>query len=144
MTVVRVLFTAAFALPALLTLLSGCAGLITIPRDVDPAKAYSMLVDNWKNPDFIIIDVRTNHEYEEVHIPGAVNIDMNSGDFRKEIDHLDRRKIYLLYCRVGFRSNQVWETMNDMGFRNVAHISGGITAWQKAGFRTISGPVSGR
>jgi rhodanese-related sulfurtransferase len=127
---------------ALSALWGGCSQMITIPREVEPAKAFEILKQNRQNPDFTIIDVRTQKEYEETHIPGAVNIDFRSADFRKEINRLDRKKTYLLYCRTGVRSAQAMKTMREMGFRNVAHISGGITAWQRANLRTISGAES--
>ena len=129
------------ALPALW---GGCSQMMTIPREVEPAKAFEILKQNWQNPDFIIVDVRTPKEYEETHIPRAVNIDFRSTDLRKEIDRLDRKKTYLLYCRTGVRSAQAMETMREMGFRNVAHIAGGITAWERASLRTVSGMETGR
>jgi rhodanese-related sulfurtransferase len=116
--------------------------MMTIPREVEPAKAFEILKQNWQNPDFIIVDVRTPKEYEETHIPGAENVDLRSSDFRKEIDRLDRKKTYFLYCRTGVRSAQAMETMREMGFTNVAHIAEGITAWQRASLRTILGTES--
>jgi rhodanese-related sulfurtransferase len=129
---------------ALSALCVGCSQMITIPSEVDPAKASEIISTNLKNPDFIIIDVRTQEEYEKTHIPGALNIDFPSTSFKKEIDAFDHNKTYLLYCRSGNRSARAMETMREMGFRNVAHIAGGITAWERASLRTITGPDVGR
>ena len=128
-----------------LTALCGsCSQMMTIPSEVDPAKASDMMGMNRKNPDFIIIDVRTPGEYEKAHIPGAININFQSSESRTEIKQLDRNKTYLLYCRSGNRCAQAMETMREMGFTHVAHITGGITAWQRASLRTISGPEPGK
>jgi rhodanese-related sulfurtransferase len=144
MKAVHLPFVLACALPLFLILWSGCADMSTIPRDIDPAKASEMYKLNRTNPDFVVIDVRTDHEYEISHIPGASNIDIAQPNFRHEIDRLDRNKTYLLYCRSGNRSSQALDIMTEMGFKSIAHIAGGITAWEKSGLRTVVGPEPGR
>ncbi len=116
-----------------------CSQMFNIPRDIEPAKAAAMIQDNQSNEKFVLLDVRTPKEFEEDHIPGAVNIDYSSPSFRSETGKLDRSVIYLLYCRAGNRSSQALDVMKSMGFTRIAHIAGGITAWKQAGQRTISG-----
>ncbi len=135
-----VTFTKPF-LPVLLILCvcGSCSQMIDIPRDIEPAKAATMIQDNWKNDKFVVIDVRTSKEYEESHIDGAINIDFDSASPQAEIRNFDRSAIYLLYCRSGNRSSRALDIMKSMGFSRVAHIAGGINAWKKAGLRTVSG-----
>src|SRR3954469_17320088 len=52
----------------------------------------------------IVLDVRTQKEYEAGHIPGAVQIDFNSPDFDKKVGALDKDKTYLVHCAGGNRS----------------------------------------
>lgn len=119
-------------------LLFGCAGMTTIPRAVEAAKADSMIKMNWNNPELVVIDVRSAEEYDERHLPGAVNIDMQSRSFRRDIRTLDRNKTYILYCRAGNRSSTALDIMREEGFAKAALIIGGINVWIREGFRTVS------
>lgn len=78
----------------------------------------------------IILDVRTENEYNEGIISDAINIDINSGQFFiNELQTLDKTKNYYLYCRSGARSAKACEIMNEMGFENTYNLLGGIIAW---------------
>ncbi len=81
----------------------------------------------------VTIDVRTPAEYAEGHLPDALNIDVESADFAQQIGALDHDAAYALYCRSGNRSGQALTIMQDAGFTDVAHLLGGIGAWQQAG-----------
>ena len=70
----------------------------------------------------IIIDVRTSEEYSTGHLPGARNLDLNSGDFAAALAGLDKDAPYLLYCRSGNRSGMALEMMQQAGFTNVKNL----------------------
>jgi len=73
----------------------------------------------------IIIDVRTEGEYEEGTIKGAlVGYDLTSGEFAEKLDSLDKEKTYYLYCRSGNRSGQAADLMKKKGFENVHNLGG--------------------
>ena len=80
-----------------------------------------------ENPDLILLDVRTQEEFEQGHIPGAVCLpnEMIAADmpflFGKDVE-------ILLYCRSGRRSAEAAEKLRDMGFTNVSDF-GGIIDW---------------
>lgn len=86
---------------------------------------------DFTNKDNVLIDVRTAEEYNEGHIPGAVNIDVKSPDFEKEIKKLNPKKNYYLYCRSGKRSTAATEKMESAGFKNVANLKDGYINYQK-------------
>ena len=86
----------------------------------------------------VVLDVRTPDEFAEGHLPDAVNIDLESGDFAAQIDPLDHDATYAVYCRSGNRSAQALGIMQDAGFTDVAHLLGGIGAWQQAGGTVVS------
>ena len=79
------------------------------------------------NPDLIVLDVRTQAEYDEGHIPGAVclpNEMIVAGmpfPFGKEAE-------ILVYCFSGQRSAEAAKKLRDMGFTNVSDF-GGIMDW---------------
>ena len=79
------------------------------------------------NPDLILLDVRTQAEFDEGHIPGAVclPVDMIAADmpfpFGKDAE-------ILVYCRTGRRSADAVSKLRELGFTDVSDI-GGIVDW---------------
>lgn len=80
-----------------------------------------------------VVDVRTPEEYSEGHLPGALNINWNSGQFKQEILRLDTASAIFVYCLSGGRSASAAETMRSMGFSKVYELDGGIMKWRSAG-----------
>lgn len=74
--------------------------------------------------DAIVIDVRTKEEFDQERVKGALNIDLMSPSFMKEIQNLDPSKHYLLYCRSGNRSGQAEMIMRQIGFLKVQNVGG--------------------
>ncbi|RKS92517.1 rhodanese-related sulfurtransferase [Flavobacterium limicola] len=78
----------------------------------------------------VILDVRTEDEFNEGFIANAINIDIHRGqDFVNEIENLDKSKNYYVYCRSGMRSAKACEIMNQLGFENAYNLTGGILDW---------------
>lgn len=83
------------------------------------------------DPNAAILDVRTEDEWNEGIIPGAVNIDIYKGQgFIYEVDQLDKNKNYYVYCKAGGRSAQACAIMNQLGFANAYNLVGGFMQWQ--------------
>ena len=82
-----------------------------------------------------VLDVRTEKEFKAGHIPGAINIDINSPDFAQKIERLDKRQTYLVHCAAGSRSARACEKMEGMGFTNLYELAPGFKGWEKAGKR---------
>ena len=79
----------------------------------------------------VILDVRTEDEFNDGYIPGAINIDIYKGQgFIYRVEELDKTKNYYVYCRSGARSEQACHLMNQMGFENTFNLLGGIMQWQ--------------
>lgn len=78
--------------------------------------------------DYIVLDVRTEQEYESGHIPGAVNIP-NETIASGAIQQLpDKEQLILVYCRSGNRSKQASEKLVNLGYTNIVEF-GGINDW---------------
>jgi rhodanese-related sulfurtransferase len=105
--------------------------------DVTAAEAFDLIEKNSGNPDFIILDVRTQKEFDEGYIQNAILINFYAETFRENLDKLDKNKIYLLYCRSGNRSGQTLEIMSQLGFSSVYHLMGGINSWREAGLPLV-------
>lgn len=78
----------------------------------------------------IILDVRTDDEFESGKIPGALNIDIYKGQgFIYKLEELDKNKNYYVYCAAGGRSAQACGIMNQLGFEKAYNLLGGISQW---------------
>ena len=79
----------------------------------------------------VILDVRTEEEFESGYIKGALNMDIRGGaDFLASIESLDKSKSYFVYCRSGARSGQSCQLMSQMGFSALYNLDGGVLAWE--------------
>lgn len=90
-----------------------------------------------------LIDIRDLPELErDGRIPGAVHASRGMLEFHADPESPYHKDIFasgkklLLYCASGGRSALAAQRLLEMGFREVAHIGGGIKAWKEAG-----GPV---
>jgi len=105
--------------------------------NLSPAEARELLGKRSGDPGFVLLDVRTQKEFDAERIAGAVIVDYNSPSFRDKIAKLDRSKSYLVYCRTGNRTNGAVKVMRELGFPNVSVLPGGITEWKDSGFPTV-------
>lgn len=91
--------------------------------------------------DHQLVDVRSPEEYNSGHIDNAENIDINSPDFEKDIQKLDKKRPVFLYCRSGGRSSTATNILKKLGFNIIYDMKGGITAWNSNGLS--NSPESG-
>ncbi len=85
----------------------------------------------------LIIDVRTQREFESGHLEGAINLDIYQKNFREEISKLDKSKSYYVYCKTGIRSRSAVKYMRQNGFSNVCDLEGGLNYLARAGVKII-------
>ena len=78
---------------------------------------------------YIIIDARTQSEYDEGHIPGAILIPEYEIADRAEKELTDKDQLILVYCRSGRRSKIAAEELVKLGYTNVKEF-GGIIDWK--------------
>lgn len=79
-----------------------------------------------------ILDVRTLDEFEKGHIEGAILADFSSPLFQDVTAKLDKSKTVYVYCLSGGRSSSAASKLQEMGFKSVINLSGGMLAWQSA------------
>jgi len=76
----------------------------------------------WLDKGALVIDVRTEAEYREQHLPGAINIPLDRlGD---EIGRhaASKEQPLLLHCRSGMRSGRGASALKQMGYRHVFNL----------------------
>jgi rhodanese-related sulfurtransferase len=87
----------------------------------------------------VLVDIREPGEWAAGRIPGAIhvprgllefNADPTSPAHRRELDPGQR---VILHCASGGRSALAADTLQTMGYTNVAHLDGGFKAWVAAG-----------
>jgi rhodanese-related sulfurtransferase len=111
-----------------LTLINSCIGNSQIQgvKNIKQAEFQKLA----KDPNTVIIDVRTPGEVSEGYIDGAtLFIDYNGSNFESKISKLDKSKSYIIYCHSGGRSARASELMASKGFKKLYNLEGGISGW---------------
>jgi rhodanese-related sulfurtransferase len=98
---------------------------VTIPVDEFDKKLN-------ETKDAQLVDVRTPEEYSEGHLKGAINYNLNAGDFDSNLNKLDKNKPVMVYCLAGGRSGEAAEKMKEKGFAEVYNMKGGMMKWNAA------------
>lgn len=88
----------------------------------------------------VLIDIRDGEERgKSGSIPGAIHASRGMLEFYADPaspyhrEGVDPNRRTILHCASGGRSALAAETLSAMGYTNVAHMDGGIKAWQEAG-----------
>ena len=79
--------------------------------------------------DYIILDVRTEAEYEEGHIPGAICVPNETIEDTEIKELPDKEQTIYVYCRSGNRSKKASEKLVKLGYTNIIEF-GGIIDWE--------------
>lgn len=77
-----------------------------------------------------LIDVRTPQEYQEGHIPEAVNIDFFSENFAKDFQKFDKKQPIYIYCKSGNRSGKAAKKLSELGFEKIYDLEGGFSHYK--------------
>jgi rhodanese-related sulfurtransferase len=83
-----------------------------------------------KDPDLVVLDVRTADEFAAGHVPGARNVSHDQLASRLDEFAAERDKQVVLYCRSGRRTLLAEDILRKAGFRNLAHLEGDYLAWE--------------
>lgn len=79
----------------------------------------------------VVLDVRTQEEFDAAHIPGAQVLDIQQPQqFMDGLSKLNPETHYFVYCRSGARSAKACKLLVQSGFKNVYNLLGGILEWQ--------------
>ncbi|MBQ2246737.1 MAG: rhodanese-like domain-containing protein [Selenomonadales bacterium] len=105
-----------------------CTACMANPSGAERITAQEAKARMEKNPQAIVLDVRTEAEYRSGHIKGAVLLPLD----RLEAEALavlpNKEAEILIYCRSGRRSADAGEILGALGYKNIADF-GGILLW---------------
>lgn len=107
-------------------MLFGCAPQSANYEQVSSAEAAQMMEEK---SDYVILDVRTQAEFDEAHIPGAICVPNESIQSEPPSALSDKNQLVMVYCRSGNRSKQAAKKLADMGYTRIVEF-GGINSWQ--------------
>ena len=84
----------------------------------------------------LILDVRSEEEYADGHILGALNIPHDQlGNRLSEIDAAKTDEI-VVHCRSGYRARVAGKILVEAGYSDVRDLDGHMNAWQRGGYPT--------
>lgn len=113
------------------------AGLLAAPApavqaDSISAPALSSLLSEGEAP--LILDVRSEREYESGHVPGAVNIPYQELPARlSELPASEDQEV-VVYCEVGGRAEIAQSTLKDAGYTRVRMLDGHMRHWRTSDY----------
>ena len=93
---------------------------------ITPAEAKAIMDER---DNYVILDVRTQEEFDEAHIDGAILIPDYEIAAKAESILKDKNQLILVYCRSGRRSKLAASELVTLGYTNVKEF-GGIIDWQ--------------
>ncbi len=86
--------------------------------------------------DFVLIDVLPKEKFDVEHIPGAVNIPLQTLEEGARSFRKNQRIVVYGETHNDNASNQAADLLERMGFRKVSDFDGGVHAWKQAGYLT--------
>ena len=90
-----------------------------------------------EDQDFVLVDVREKHEWNEGYIPGAIHVPRGFLELQIEEAVPDKSKTIVLYCAGGVRSLIAGVTLQQMGYQNPISMSGGFGQWKGNGYQFV-------
>ena len=100
--------------------------------DVSVSEAYDLIQNE---PGLVVLDVRTQTEYDEGHIEGAILIPV--AELPDRLNELSEDDVLLVYCRTGNRSGTAMAILGENGFSKVYHMHEGISTWIAEGLPVV-------
>ena len=81
----------------------------------------------------VLLDVRTQSEYNDGHIQDAINIPHDQILKEPQLVSAYKDSQVVVFCRSGFRAGKVIEMLEGLGFKEIIDIDGDMLAWNEAG-----------
>jgi len=94
-------------------------------------------------PNAQIIDVRTPQEFAGGHIDKAINIDWLGDNFEANVQKLDKTKPVFVYCKTNNRSQIAAKKLEELGFKTIYNMQGGLLKWDAEGLSKPTDKIIG-
>lgn len=100
--------------------------------EISPTDAAAKI----KSGNAVLVDVREKEEWDEEHIPDAMNLSRGTIELEVEEKVPDVNTTIICHCGGGGRSALAAESLQKMGYKNVRSLAGGFKAWKAVGLPT--------
>jgi len=123
---VKKFLSAGLAMICILMFCTGCGEIGNSPKQLTAEEAIKFMQTE---QNYIILDVRTQEEYDKKHIPKAVLLpieEIRKGNFSEKLP--DKNKNILIYCWTGRRAEDSAKILAENGYKNVYEF-GGLIDW---------------
>ncbi len=107
-----------------------------IIKQVNPHQ-FQLLI---KNPEGILLDVRTQSEFGNGHIPNSGQLNYYALDFRRRLLLLPKNEPIYLYCNTGYRSQKAAEILAENGYSKVYNLEHGMMDWELKNLAVVVEP----
>ena len=105
--------------------ISGCSN--HEDEKISSVEAKEQMINNGA----VLVDVRTEEEYNEKHIDGAILLTLDTIDEESVASIIDSKDTpIIVYCKSGNRSHQAYELLQDLGYEKVYDL-GSIDNWEE-------------
>lgn len=129
---------------------SGCAGKTasqdgiessqpetTVARDISDVELLALIAER---PNLLLLDVRTDREWNDGHIEGACFLDFLEDDFPARAQALPKDRPIAVYCAAGGRSADAMAFLTQHGYKEVYNLRDGFYGWEDAGRDVSNAP----
>jgi len=109
-------------------ILLGCSYATVKTNDISQSNFIAKLA---QGENTVILDVRSVEEFNEGHIPGAINIP--NSELKDRITELEEKKLQdlVVYCRSGNRAAFSYQILTENDFEQVEHLVGDFILWEE-------------
>ena len=115
-----------------------CIAQKPIYKDLTCIETFELIQEFKDDTNFIIIDFRPKKMHNAKHIKNSICYDVFDNNINDYLNSLDKEKIYLIYCAIGYKSSIALKKMKKLNFKTIYHLYKGIREWDKQGFEVIS------
>lgn len=100
------------------------------PGDNPLITADDLLSKLQSDKSVVVLDVRTLDEYNEGHVPSAINIPYDDIEDEIAAKISNKAQQIVVYCRSGYRASKAEATLEELGYRNILHLKGDMLGWK--------------
>lgn len=104
-----------------------------LTRDVAEVGVATLSV---MDKDVILLDAREQGEYEVSHLEGARYIGYDLFEM-ESVSDINKDEEIVVYCSVGYRSEQITRQLQQAGYKNVSNLYGGLFEWKNTGHTVV-------
>jgi hydroxyacylglutathione hydrolase len=98
-------------------------------EQISPQELHPLIASN---EGVVLVDARSAQEFEQIHIPGSLNIP--APDLRHRHSELPKDKPVVIICGTGMRSSLAASILQRNGFKDIKNVAGGMSGYAAAGF----------